>query len=1327
MMFYCRKRFKQVSLLHPGVIGNEATGIRMKRIMTRHSHAAVRALVLTCVLMALVAISVATGAVQLAALGRLQQAAATVMPAAVQAQSILSIGSTAQSSAGTGSLVYNGEPITYTFVITNVGATAATNVKIYDSLPADTLDQIACTPECGRVVVTNTVANPLGGTIQVTKTAMITWTVSSIDASSVITLAFRGRVVGKADGTLFSNSIYVSFDQGSPLQGQTLQTTVRQQINDTGGSSLPSVPTWFSTDSGGTLSQAWGDYDHDGAPDLALASSVGTSIYHNDSGRLRQTYNNGKQSYGTAWADVDRDGLLELVVVGDSADGTSQTQGINYVYHYSTTLGTFNLFSTFTSTVQLVRVAAADLDGDGAIDLVGSSNAINAQPAVYAFRNDGLGKFNNPALSIGLSNQATAAIGLGDINNDGLPDMALGKFPSGMQLFVNNSVSGTISFSSTAISIDKSISFLPYGFSFGDYDGDGFLDLAAAFPLQREARIYHNLGGTNFSLSQTIRTNIFWTPLAVDWADFTGDGAIDLVIADSPPKMYYFDAQTRNFQYLGGLTSGTVDGQIWDIYGVQSRPYQGLSLALTDRDQSSMVFDSVMPALHTSLYHIDPSGNAMPASGLTLGDLSNSGMLDVLYGASEGSLGSRKYVNQGGTFASFSTIDTPLGPQNLALADMAGDGQLDIAVGSSVDVRVYSSSGVQLAQIVPDTGGPYKVAWGDINGDGLLDLLVGTNGPVYAYLNHNGSLATTPIWTSPETCNVSSLAWADYDKDNWLDFAVGCRDAAVRLYHNTSINTFSLAWTAPLTTNVTSLAWADSNADGYPDLAVGADGSPVALYENVKGTFGQAGYSPVWQSPTVSATTSIAWGDWNNDGYPDLAVGNSGDSVQVFGNFGSQSGQPRLFWVWSSSEKSAVTGVAWGDMNSDGYKDLVVSSVDSNMNGIYFNGTATPAQFSDVYTPTLALPQVGPYVTLHRPGTTNDAFLYSSSELLGSTKAPTVTVHYKVFAPDGTRVATSTLPTLPISRVKFEYSLNGGGTWLTATPAISSPAVITQATRLGSDGTFIWDPVTDKAISSDALFRVTVVKADAIGPVQRSAGSAISPPFQVRATTCTWPAEPSFTTDITNPQAGALVHFYGAIGVGSGPITVTWDFGDGSAVKLGQNTVHSYTNTYKQNYTVKMMVVGAPCPITRPVYTTTELTAGNLWLVSQVFLPYVTSAQTTSSSQSALSSALQEVAPAVAETNQITTLLGDTQTPGSVHLAWAAPGPEVTGYRVYRHVGNVAGSYDLLATLPANTTDYVDAAPACGQVYYVTALVGQDESLPSTAAYYGPACSAQSR
>ncbi len=123
----------------------------MKRTMTRHLHAAVRALILMCVLVSLVAATLTTSPAQSAAFGPLQQAEATPVSAAVQAQSTLSVGSTAQSSAGTGSLVYNGEPITYTFTITNIGATAATNLKVYDSLPADTLDQIACFPECGRV------------------------------------------------------------------------------------------------------------------------------------------------------------------------------------------------------------------------------------------------------------------------------------------------------------------------------------------------------------------------------------------------------------------------------------------------------------------------------------------------------------------------------------------------------------------------------------------------------------------------------------------------------------------------------------------------------------------------------------------------------------------------------------------------------------------------------------------------------------------------------------------------------------------------------------------------------------------------------------------------------------------------------------------------------------------------------------------------------------------------------------------------------------------------------------------------------------------------
>ena len=1247
----------------------------------------------------------------------------TSAPAAPSATGILSAVSLAQTSAGMNNVVYNGEPITYTFSIFNTGTVTATNVKVYDSLPANTFAQINCTPECSRIVMTDTVANPIGGFIQVTQTAMITWLVSAIPPSPEFrVLTFTTEVIGQADGTVFSNGAYFSYDQGSPFQGATIQTTVRQRILNTGSASLPSVPTWFSTETGGTLDSAWGDYDHSGVPSLALASTIGTSVYHNDGGTLRRVFNISNQSYGATWADVDGDGYLELVVVGASVDGSSQSPGINYIYHYSPTLATFTQFSQFSSPLQLARIAAADLDGDGHVDLIGSTNAINTHgiPTVYYWDNDGTGTFTG-VTPVGIAYQATAAIGLGDVNNDGLPDLVLGQFPNGIALRMNTSVSDTISFAIPQ-SIDRSISFLPYGFRFGDYDRDGYLDLAAAFPLQREARIYHNQLGSGFSLSRTIRTNEFWTPLSVDWVDMTGDGSLDLVVSDSPPKVYQFSAATNSFQFLSSMTSGAIYGQIWNMRGIQSRPYQGPSLSLADRDQPSMMFDAVVPNLKTTVTHVDPAGNPFPASTVALGDLRSSGMLDLLFGASNGSLGTRQYLNQDGTFPSLSNINTPLGPESIAVGDMLGDGKLEYAVGSAVDVRIYAANGTQLTQLIPDSGGPYTVAWGDINGDGLLDLLVGSNGPVYAYLNQGGTLSTTPVWTSTETCQSTSLAWADYDRDNWLDFAVGCADSPVRLYHNTSLNSFDLAWTAPISSHATSVAWADYNADGWPDLAVGSLGAPVVLYENAAGQFGTPGLTPVWSSPTISQTTAIAWGDWNNDGYPDLAVANSGDSVQVFGNFDSRPAQPRLFWVWTSAEKSNWTGVAWGDMNGSGYQDLVVSSADNNMNGVYRNGTVIPSQYTSVYTPTLLLPHVGPYVTVHRPGMTNDAFLLSSSELVGSRSEPTVTVRYEVYAPDSTRVATTTLIPEPITTIHFEYSLTGGASWLTATPAISSPLPITEATRLGTPGIFIWDAVADKAISDDALFRVTAVKAESTGPVQRTEGSAVSPPFRARATTCDWPAQPTFTVDNTTPKSGQLVHFYGSVGYGSGPITLTWDFGDDTSPALGQNVVHSYTSQLQLQYTVKLVVVGAPCPITRAVYTSTVLLAGNVPPSHFDYLPIVNNGYTatTSLASSQVSSLRVAVSP-LAASLQITNLVGSDLPGGSVSLAWSSPGAAVSAYYVYRRQAGLPGPFDSLATLPSTVTGFEDNSGLCGQVYYVAAVVGQVE-YPSTAAYYNAPC-----
>ena len=154
----------------------------------------------------------------------------------------LTISSIAETTSGDNSVVINGEAITYTFAITNTGiAAGATNIKVFDSMPPDTFDQITCLGAipCNRQIVTLFINNPLGGFIEVTKTSLLTWTVASLALNTTAAVSFRARVVGKSDGTVFYNNVFVSFDQGSPFQGQIITTTVRQKMPDLEAAACP--------------------------------------------------------------------------------------------------------------------------------------------------------------------------------------------------------------------------------------------------------------------------------------------------------------------------------------------------------------------------------------------------------------------------------------------------------------------------------------------------------------------------------------------------------------------------------------------------------------------------------------------------------------------------------------------------------------------------------------------------------------------------------------------------------------------------------------------------------------------------------------------------------------------------------------------------------------------------------------------------------------------------------------------------------------------------------------------------------------------------------
>ncbi len=179
---------------------------------------------------------------------------------------------------------------------------------------------------------------------------------------------------------------------------------------------------------------AIGDLNGDGALDLALGDEGGpNSIFLND-GAGRFDWPGGVRTFGTghdvthsiALADVDGDGDQDIIV-GNRKPDESEVGQANAVYlndgngNFSTP-GSVRFFGTLFDDTQ--DVEAADLNGDGAIDIIVGNN--DEPSAVYL--NDGSGHFdwNGSERSLGEKSDRVNAIAVGDIDGDGTPDLVTG-------------------------------------------------------------------------------------------------------------------------------------------------------------------------------------------------------------------------------------------------------------------------------------------------------------------------------------------------------------------------------------------------------------------------------------------------------------------------------------------------------------------------------------------------------------------------------------------------------------------------------------------------------------------------------------------------------------------------------------------------------------------------------------------------------------------------------------------------------------------------------------------------------------------------------------
>ncbi|WP_171475859.1 beta strand repeat-containing protein [Frigoriglobus tundricola] len=324
------------------------------------------------------------------------------------------------------------------------------------------------------------------------------------------------------------------------------------------------------------------------------------------------------------------------------------------------------------------------------------------------------------------------------------------------------------------------------------------------------------------------------------------------------------------------------------------------------------------------------------------------------------------------SFAAQQTFATGAGPVSVTAADVNGDGRPDLIVAdegaNEVSVLMNTTApgaatATFAAQQTFATGGaPRAVTAADVNGDGRPDLIVADYGSaaVSVLLNTTAPGAATASYAAGASfatgTSPSSVAVADLNGDGRADIVVAnYGSASVSVLLNTTAPgaaapSFAAQQTLATGNGPRFVAAADVNGDGRPDLVVANYNSfnlSVLLNTTPPGA-ATLSFAAQQTFLTGNGPFSIALGDLNGDGRPDIAVANyTSGNVGVLLNTTSHTesttaGVPSPTFTAAATPATdmAPSSVAVADLNGDGLPDLIVANFTSGTVSVFVNTTA---------------------------------------------------------------------------------------------------------------------------------------------------------------------------------------------------------------------------------------------------------------------------------------------------------------------------------------------------------------------------------------------------